>query len=210
MKVRRSTSGYSFPKFVAIISSLLLVFSVNIPAQDASVKSEVRLRYISSAPTEATPGIRYVKKSETSANKTSLKILEPTDFDLERKTFDFINQKRNENGLAKLIWSDDAAKLARQHSENMAKHDFFSHVGLNGRMVDQRAIDFGLDKWKSIGENIAFCQGFSNPADFVVQRWMLSDGHRKNLLNRMWKESAIGMAKTDEGKFFFTQIFIVN
>ncbi len=210
MNVRQSTSGYSIPKFVSLFGFLLLVFSANIAAQDASVKSEVRVRYISAGPKEPASGIRYAKKAETSSNPTSLKNLEPTDFYLERKTFDFINQKRKEYGLAKLIWSDDAAKLARQHSENMAKNDFFSHIGLNGRMVDQRATEFGLDKWKSIGENIAFCKGFSNPADFVVQRWMLSDRHRMNLLNRTWKESAVGMAKTDDGKFFFTQIFIVN
>ena len=92
----------------------------------------------------------------------------------------------------------------------MAKHSFFSHVGVNGRMIDERAIDFGLDDWRSIGENIAYNKGFSNPVEFAVERWMLSDGHRRNLLHSRWRESGVGVAVTADGTYFFTQVFVVN
>lgn len=207
-------------KISIFLTLILFILASNlpVPGQEAAAKGEIRVRYISSAPqstalqssAELKPGIRFIKKSDEAEENSALKTLEPDDYALERRTFDYINDKRVEFGLAKLEWSDETAKLAREHSQNMARHDFFSHVGLNGRLVDQRATDFGLDRWKSIGENIAFCQGFSNPEEFVVQRWMLSDGHRKNLLNKMWKESGIGVAKTEEGKYFFTQIFIMK
>ncbi len=197
-----------------LLSFLLVCSSGNLLAQDSSVKSEAKVRYISSAPKArlvSRPGkVRFVKKSNSTPNTSSPSKLTPTDFELERKAFKFINEKRRDNGLTDLAWSEPAAKLARVHSENMAKYNFFSHKGVNGRMIDERAMDFGLEDWKSIGENIAFCKGFSNPADFVVQRWMLSDGHRRNLLNSTWKESAIGMAKSEDGRYYFTQVFIVK
>jgi len=214
MKYRHSTALKLTFKTSLLLSFLLISFSGNLLAQDSPLKSDARVRYISSAPKArlvSEPGkVRFVKRSTSAPNTASPSKLEPTDFNLERTAFKFINEKRRDNGLDDLVWSEQAAKLARVHSENMAKYNFFSHTGLNGRMIDQRALDFGLDDWKSIGENIAFCKGFSNPADFVVQRWMLSDGHRRNLLNRTWKESAIGMAKSEDGRYYFTQVFIVK
>ena len=214
MKNSQFNTRRSLTQITSAFCLLLFALSTHGFGQESSVKDDVRVRYISSAPkarlVNSRNRIRYIKKAKSTPNTTVFKKLLPTDFAVEKKTFKLINEKRAEKGLAPLEWSDRAAQLARIHSQNMAKHDFFSHTGLNGRMVDQRAIDFGLNNWKSIGENIAFCKGFSNPANFVVKRWMLSDGHRRNLLNSMWRESAVGMAKTDEGKFFFTQIFIVE
>jgi len=128
--------------------------------------------------------------------------------DFEKQAFSLINQKRAEIGLAPLEWSDDIAKLARLHSENMVKFNFFSHRGVDGKMVDARADDLGITKWTAMGENIAYNRGFKNPIETAVEKWMLSQSHRENLLNDRWKESAIGIAVTDEGTFYFTQVFL--
>lgn len=127
---------------------------------------------------------------------------------LERKAFDLINQKRLENGLAELNWSEKIAEIARIHSENMANFKFFSHRGLDGMMVDDRADRFGLKKWRAIGENIAYNRGYDNPAEFAVLRWMQSPSHRENLLNAQWKETAVGVAVAADGAVYFTQVFI--
>ena len=92
----------------------------------------------------------------------------------------------------------------------MGKYSFFSHIGLNGRMIDQRAIDLGLNKWRAIGENIAFNKGFEKPAEFAVERWMLSRTHRNNLLDGRWTDSGIGLCITEDGKYLFTQVFFVE
>ncbi len=214
MKTNHSFANNSRSKLLIFSFIFTLVFCFSTFAQNASVKSDVRVRYISSAPKKRavrkkSPGIRFVKTAKSTKGK-KLFNLKPTDFTLERKAFDLINKRREERGLAKLIWNAKVAELARVHSQNMARHSFFSHVGLNGRMIDQRANDFGLSKWRSIGENIAFSKGFSNPAEFAVKRWMLSDGHRRNLLHTMWTESGIGMARTEDGKYFLTQVFMVK
>lgn len=131
-------------------------------------------------------------------------------FNLERRAFELINRQRALMGLESLAWSDDAAKIARLHSENMANYNFFSHTGLDGSMVNDRADFFGVSKWRAIGENIAFNQGFENPAEFAVERWMQSSKHRDNLLNSRWRESGIGIAVTGDGTYYFTEVFLVR
>ena len=129
---------------------------------------------------------------------------------LERHAFELINRERSASGLDTLVWSDDAAKIARLHSENMATYNFFSHTGLDGLLVNDRADSFGVNKWSAIGENIAYNQGFENPVEFAVERWMQSPKHRDNLLSRRWKESGIGIAVTDDGTYYFTEVFLLR
>src|SRR5437764_838164 len=54
---------------------------------------------------------------------------------VERAAFERLNQKRAENGLRPLAWSDELATIARQHSHNMADLKFFGHRGLDNKMV---------------------------------------------------------------------------
>lgn len=131
-------------------------------------------------------------------------------FELERQVFDLINQQRAVNGLSALVWSADAARVARSHSENMANFKFFSHAGLDGLRVNDRANDFGINNWGSIGENLAYNQGYDNPGAFAVERWMKSPKHRGNILNNRWQESAVGVAVTADKKYYFTEVFLTK
>jgi uncharacterized protein YkwD len=75
-------------------------------------------------------------------------------------------------------------------------------------MVNDRADSFGISKWRAVGENIAYNRGYANPIEFAVDRWMHSPGHRENILNARWKESGIGIAITQDGAYYFTQVFL--
>ena len=144
--------------------------------------------------------------AESPVNKSNAK----TSYSLERRAFELINRQRETSGLSPLSWCNDAARIARLHSENMANYNFFSHAGLDGLMVNDRADLLGIRKWQAIGENIAYNQGFENPVEFAVERWMQSPKHRDNLLNARWKESGIGVAVTDDGKYYFTEVFLAR
>lgn len=129
---------------------------------------------------------------------------------LERDAFQLINSERGLAGLPGLKWSDKVAEVARLHSNNMAELNFFSHKGLDGLMVDERAEKLNMGRWLAIGENIAFMKGYENPVEVAVEKWLNSPGHKKNLLNPDWTEAAIGLAVTADGKYYFTQVFIKN
>ncbi|MBP9663177.1 MAG: CAP domain-containing protein [Pyrinomonadaceae bacterium] len=129
---------------------------------------------------------------------------------LSRAAFDLINKKRAENGAAPLNWSEDLARVASVHSHNMAELNFFSHRGLDNKVVSDRADDAKLGRWRAIGENIAFNRGYSDPVSRTVQLWLDSPSHRRNMLDPTWKESAIGVAVAEDGSYYFTQVFLVR
>lgn len=129
-------------------------------------------------------------------------------FELERRVFDLINRRRTEAGLHSLIWNENVARIARLHSENMANFAFFSHTGIDGKKVNNRADSLGVKKWHAIGENIAYNRGFKSPLESAVQSWMNSPGHRDNLLKNDWEESGIGVAVKPDGTYYFTQVFL--
>ena len=129
---------------------------------------------------------------------------------VENIAFDMINQQRAENGLRPLTWSDVLAKVARQHSQNMAEFKFFSHRGVDNKMVSDRADNAGLVKWRAIGENIAFNRGYQDPVGKAVELWLDSPSHRHNLMDENWKESAVGVAVAPDGSYYFTQVFLLR
>lgn len=131
-------------------------------------------------------------------------------YEVERHAFDLLNARRASVGLSPLVWDDNIAKVARLHSRNMAEQGFFSHKGSDGTMVDDRADMLGLGRWQAIGENIAFLKGFDNPGEVAVEKWMQSTSHRRNVLASNWRESAVGVAVTGDGTYYFTQVFLLR
>ena len=124
-----------------------------------------------------------------------------------RRAFELMNAERQAAGLPYLQWSDEAARLANSHAKSMASGKFFSHRGQDGETVDGRAEQMGI-KWHAIGENIATMRGHDDPAATAVDTWMQSTGHKRNILNSMYNQSAIAAAIADDGTIYFTQVFL--
>ncbi|MGI9055958.1 MAG: CAP domain-containing protein [Pyrinomonadaceae bacterium] len=192
----KTLSVNQFLFFVVIFFAFALSVSAQISGTDYAAKSldNSRPRIVETD-----------KKTITVSSKSAF-----YSFDLEKQAFNLLNSQRAAKGLTALEWNDDIARIARMHSENMAKYKFFSHTGLDGLMVNDRADLCGVSRWKAIGENIAYNRGYEKPAEFAVERWMQSNSHRENILNNRWKESAVGVAMANDGSFYFTQVFLVR
>jgi uncharacterized protein YkwD len=149
-----------------------------------------------------------VSNRSSSASTTTTYVVSQSVASLERRAFELINAQRTARGQKALPWDAQLARLARQHSENMARTDFFNHNAPGGMTMVNRAHAQGLRGWKALGENIAYNQGYDDPAGFVTERWMISYKHRENLLNARWTRSAVGVAIASDGRVFFTQVFI--
>ena len=78
-----------------------------------------------------------------------------------------------------LAWNGALESAARQHTEDMAQHEYFDHEGRDGSTVGDRVSREGYS-WRRVGENIARYQ--ETVAD-VVQDWADSPGHCANLMN---------------------------
>lgn len=130
--------------------------------------------------------------------------------DLERRAFELINAERRTNGEAPLAWDAALTRVARMHSEEMARMKSLSHFGADGRDVAERARLFGITGWRALAENIAYNQGYDDPAGFAVERWLLSAKHRENILRPAFTHTAIGVVETADGRIYFTQVFITR
>jgi len=87
-------------------------------------------------------------------------------------------------------WSDSLAMAAYLHSEDMALNDFFSHTGSDGSSPGQRISRQGYPWW-TYGENIAV--GYPTVAS-VIQGWLGSEGHCRNLMDPAFTEIGAGYA----------------
>jgi|SoiMethySBSTD1v2_1073268.scaffolds.fasta_scaffold123983_2 uncharacterized protein YkwD len=150
--------------------------------------------------------------SKTSLRETpaSSRAVPTSASDVERRAFELTNAERQASGLRFLMWDESLARLARFHSRNMAEDHFFSHRSPDGEMVDDRANKLGIVKWIGIGENIAYLNGYADPATIAVGKWMKSPLHKQNILNGQWQASAIGAAIDKDGKIYLTQVFIMR
>jgi len=104
-----------------------------------------------------------------------------------------------------LAWSVELAEAALAHSRDMANGNFFSHRGSDGGQVDERALRAGYG-WSRLGENIAAGQ---DSAQAVVDGWLASPEHCRNLMSAGFSESAAAYA-VDPGSdagIYWTQVY---
>ena len=130
--------------------------------------------------------------------------------EIERRAFEQTNQVRVQNGLPPFEWDADVCRMARTHSENMSRLQFFAHVTPSGLRIRDRARAAGILTYKVMGENIAYNQGYEDPGAFAVERWMASEKHRANILSTEFRAMAIGMYVAADGSVFLTQTFITR
>ncbi|MBE0568454.1 MAG: CAP domain-containing protein [Deltaproteobacteria bacterium] len=87
-------------------------------------------------------------------------------------------------------WSDSLAMAAYLHSEDMALNNFFSHTGSDGSSAGQRISRQGYS-WRAYGENIAVG---NQTVSSVLQGWLGSEGHCRNLMDPAFTEVGAGYA----------------
>jgi uncharacterized protein YkwD len=130
--------------------------------------------------------------------------------EVERRAFDKTNVARNESGLTALVWDSELCRMARAHSERMALRGFFDHITPEGLQLKDRAHETGILHFRVIAENIAYNKGYDDPGGFAVERWMISAGHRANILYVGFQASAIGSYVSADGSTYLTQVFIAR
>jgi uncharacterized YkwD family protein len=121
--------------------------------------------------------------------------------EFERKVIDLTNAERSKNGLPNLQADTQLSGVAREKSNDMQKNNYFSHTSPTYGSPFDMMRDFNVT-YKTAGENIA--QGQQTPEQ-VVQAWMNSEGHRKNILSKDFTHIGVGYQKSGH---HWTQMFI--
>jgi uncharacterized protein YkwD len=92
-------------------------------------------------------------------------------------------------GAARSVsWNQQLFSTATAHSRDMAAHNYFAHESRSGTRAGDRADAHGY-KWRSVGENIAAGEDFN--ASTVVDGWLKSPGHCRNIMNPQFDEIAV-------------------
>ena len=152
--------------------------------------------------------------------------------DLEARVHTLINKERTSRKLPALQFDDKLAKIARTHSQDMARRNFFSHVNPDGqdptargevagytcRKVSGRRITEGLAEniyqgnlYSRIRTRGAETSYDWNSAEKIatdgVTGWMNSTGHRRNILEKTYQKTGIGISVSKDDKVYITQVF---
>lgn len=123
---------------------------------------------------------------------------------LEQDAFNRINAYRQSKGLRLLVWNEEIAKVARQHSIEMANGSVaFGHDGFSDRA---KALQTSMPL-HGLAENVAY-NDYPDPAYTAANDWIESSGHRTNIENSVYTLTGMGVSKSSDGAYYFTQLFV--
>ncbi len=127
--------------------------------------------------------------------------LQPTQEDIEvirTATLCLINQERADHGEAALAPNADLQQAAQAHTESMAFDDYFEHDGPQGDTPLSRITSCGYiyssQVGYEVGENIGWGTFELGTPRAIVAAWMASPGHRANILDVRFRDTAIGVS----------------
>lgn len=129
----------------------------------------------------------------------------PSSRQVEIEILRLTNAYRRSQSLPPVREAPALADLARGHSSDLAQRRprHVDHLGMRDRF-DRASESIPLI---SFSENVArMGRKRPEPATWVVEGWVASDSHRKNIEGN-YDLVGIGVFRREDGYYFFTQIF---
>ncbi len=126
--------------------------------------------------------------------------------ELERQILRYTNEARRKNNLSAVDWDDDLRDVARTHSDDMLRRNFFSHDNFKDRVapvIAGTASKAGENIYGGSGQD---CSDARLMARNIVDGWMTSPGHRANILNQDYTHMGAGVSTMGK-EIRATQIF---
>ncbi|AHZ23552.1 hypothetical protein BM92_13275 [Haloferax mediterranei ATCC 33500] len=137
---------------------------------------------------------------------------------IELLIFERLNEERQKRGLSPVEYDLELQAIARYHSKDMAESGYFAHDSPDGESLKARYQKFGYNCKVPVGGN-AYMTGSENIAqtyhdenvvgagylateqelaDGLMDQWMNSTGHRKNILTPEWNNIGVGVYIIEE------------
>ncbi len=130
--------------------------------------------------------------------------------EVRQKIFQRVNEYRREQGLAALSQDSDLRKASADFAAYMSETDRYGH-NADGNTPAQRAESAGYD-YCVVRENIAYRTNTGEVnvdelTDVLVQGWIDSPPHKKNIVADYVTETGVGVATQDGVTYFAVQLF---
>ena len=118
-----------------------------------------------------------------------------------------VNTHRSVHNLIVLERDPVLDAVARAHSEDMARRGFFSHVNPDGQSPLDRLQASGRDNFTLAAENVGLTTR-AEPNQQIFQSWLTSPDHRRNLDTPPFNRTGIGIARSADGTWYYTQLYL--
>jgi uncharacterized protein YkwD len=127
--------------------------------------------------------------------------LAPASWNVERvrgAVICLVNRERAAHGEGALQTNPRLEQAAQSHTESMAFGGYFEHVGPRGDTPVDRMRAAGYIYSSHLGyevaENLAWGTGGQGTPRAIVAAWMASAGHRANILDASFRDTAVGVS----------------
>lgn len=146
----------------------------------------------------------YVLTKDLTANVNQSPVEETLNLETyKQEVLRLVNIERAKEGLGALCMDSQLSKVAQLKSQDMINNNYFAHNSpVYGTPFDMMK-SYGIT-YRIAGENIAM--GHSTPQE-VVNGWMNSESHRKNIMNSRFTNLGMGVAQAKSGRIYWTQMF---
>lgn len=115
-----------------------------------------------------------------------------------------VRERQHLVGLRRLPELD---RVARQHSADMAQRGYLSHDTPEGANPLARIEAAGISGFSLAAENIGRTSR-PEPTREVVEGWLASENHRRNLFTPPFNATGIGVARAADGALIYTQLYV--
>ncbi len=112
------------------------------------------------------------------------------------------SSERGQHGLPAVTNDGRLMRAAQAHATFMAVNGIMGHVGSGGSTMSQRVKASGYTACFA-AENVAYGQ---STAEEVMQAWMNSPGHRRNILDGRARDAAVASAIDGAGRVYWAML----
>lgn len=127
--------------------------------------------------------------------------------ELEQALHRDVNAVRVARHLIPLRRVPELDQVARAHSRDMARRGYLSHESPEGADPVARLQRAGLTGFSLAAENAGRTDR-SDPNREILEGWLHSQSHRRNLHAPPFNATGIGIARAADGALVYTQIYV--
>lgn len=125
--------------------------------------------------------------------------------ELERRLFEAVNKERASRGIPALSPNPALYELARRQSQDMARLGLLAHFSATAETLTERLRKAGV-LFVANAENVARSDSFD--PELIHESLMNSPEHREAILNPVFDEAGMAIARGADGDYYATQDFI--
>jgi uncharacterized protein YkwD len=104
--------------------------------------------------------------------------------------------------------SPELMQAAQEYAEELARLERLSHESPTaGRITMQQRVAATGVSWQRAAENLAALSGRAEIAGNIIDMWLRSPGHRRNLLDPVFTLTGVGVARDRQSAWYVVQLY---